>query len=217
MRGTPPRRVRSTLPALGLTLGVLLSIAGSAPVLAQPPAVTPMADVGFPPPGAKWTIRTVTTDSTRTVTFTALEEGSQGGRPVYRATDGVDVLVYDKATRNWIARVRNGQERASAMPHGGAFSWPLSVGKQWRAIFRFADRVRGRSWDPVEATWEVEAFRSDTRRVRLGSGGRIHPARSDPQGGCGHAEAGRPGSPSLACPPRSLYSVLTLPRALPTI
>ncbi|PWU23918.1 MAG: hypothetical protein C5B48_07765 [Candidatus Rokuibacteriota bacterium] len=147
----------------GLSLAVLLIAATTVSAEAQPASTPPTADVAFPPPGAKWVIRTSTANgSIRVITYTVLEGGSYADRPVYRVTDGIDTLVYDKATANFVARVRNGHERVIDTPHAGTFSWPLEVGKKWRATRRLEDRVLGRSWDPVESNWEVEAFEDVT-------------------------------------------------------
>jgi hypothetical protein len=91
-----------------------------------------------------------------------IEEGTYGGRPVYRVTDGTDVLVFDKATTNYIARLRDGQAVHRITPHAGSYSWPLAVGKQWTASFRSEHLDVGRSFDPVESSWRVEAYEDIT-------------------------------------------------------
>ena len=129
----------------------------------EPPAGTVKVDVGIPSVGTKWVTRRTdhqaggTTDRTSTVV-----EASYQGRSVYGITDGTDVSVFDKATRNWIATLRDGKERFAASPDDGTFTWPLWVGKSWMASYTYDDRERGRSWNPVQTWWKVAAYEDVT-------------------------------------------------------
>lgn len=142
---------------LGL-IGFLGGCAAVEPPTEPPPAVL-RVDVGFPSSGTRWVTRTLNQDgSTSTTTFTVLAEDFHEGKPVYRLQSGRDIRVYDKATRNWISTLRDRNERFQAAPHDGTFSWPLWVGKWWRASYTYYDHVQGRSWSPVDFTWTVEAY-----------------------------------------------------------
>ena len=125
----------------------------------EPPAGAVTADMGFPAPGTKsvFAQKDLKSGSVTTRTFTYLEDGTYKGAPVFQATDGVDTFVLDKATRNWIATLRDGKERRSTSPDAGAYSWPLWVGKKWRAKYKYRDHERGRSFD-IRYDWKVEAY-----------------------------------------------------------
>jgi hypothetical protein len=91
-----------------------------------------------------------------------MEEGAYGGKPVYRISDGAGIMIFDKATRNFVATLReDGQERTAVSPHDGTFSWPLWVGKSWRSSYTLYDRARGRS-DQLGVSWKVEAYEDVT-------------------------------------------------------
>jgi hypothetical protein len=96
-----------------------------------------------------------------TLTFTALEDGTHEGKPVYRLSDGTDIRIFDKATRNYVASLRDGKERIAVSPHDGTVSWPLFVGKSWRSTFTIHNRDRGRS-DTVGVSWKAEAYEDVT-------------------------------------------------------
>jgi hypothetical protein len=74
------------------------------------------------------------------------------------ATDGVRAYVYDKPTRNIRAVLEGDRELRRWTPHGGAFSWPLLVGKEWHVGCRIDFWDKQRSFEPVENTWKVEDF-----------------------------------------------------------
>ncbi len=138
---------------------VLMSVATAQEKVATETKV----EVEFPPPGTKWVTRTADhAGATSIRTSTVLEGGSYEGKPVYRVSDGTDVRVFDKATTNWIATLRDGKERFAASPNEGVFSPPLQVGKWWKASYTYYDRGRGRSWSPIETTWKVEAYEDVT-------------------------------------------------------
>lgn len=129
----------------------------------EPPAGAVTADMGFPAPGTKvvFTQKDLKSGSVTTRTVTYLEDGTYKDMPVLQATDGVDTFVLDKATRNWIASLREGKERRSASPHVGSFSWPLWVGKKWKATYKYRDHERGSSFD-IRYDWKVEDYKDVT-------------------------------------------------------
>ncbi len=141
-----------------LLLALLLSgCAATAP--SEPPAGSARFDAAVPAVATKAVYRI--TDhrrgEAREETWTVVET-SHEGRPVFGISDGVNVRVFDKATGNWLATLRDGKERFAAAPDDGTFSWPLWVGKSWMASYTYYDRERGRSWDPVVSWWKVAAY-----------------------------------------------------------
>jgi len=100
--------------------------------------------------------------STREETWTVTEAPSYKGRAVFGISNGVDLQLFDKTTRNWIATLRNGEERSSARPDGGEFLWPLWVGKSWTATFGFYNHEAGRNWSSVQNRWKVTAYEDIT-------------------------------------------------------
>lgn len=144
-------------------LALIVFLAGCAAMATRPPVGSVEAGMAFPPPGTKWILRQVDhTGVIRTITRTVLEEGFYEGRPVYRESDGVNTYIYDKATRNHITTLRRDKERYVYSPHHGTFSWPLWVGKWWVASYAVDHRELGRTWNPVETTWKVEAYEDVT-------------------------------------------------------
>jgi len=85
-------------------------------------------------------------------------ETAHTGRPVFGISDGVEMRVFDKATGNWLATLRDGKERFAASPDDGTFSSPLWIGKSWTASYTDHDRERGRSWNPVVSWWKVTTY-----------------------------------------------------------
>lgn len=144
-----------------LAVAVLLAACATAPV--EPPAGAVKVDAAAPAPGTKWVTRTLDHQSGGVTEQTwTMVEASYPGRTVYGATDGTDTRVHDKATRNWIATLRDGKERAAASPDDGTFAWPLWVGRTWMASYTYHDRERGRSWNPVQTWWKVAAYEDVT-------------------------------------------------------
>lgn len=147
-----------------LLLTLLLVLAGCATTAStEPPAGAVKFDAAMPAVGTKLVYRTTDHQGggTREETWTVVE-ASYEKRLVFGISDGVDLRIYDKATGNWIATLRDGKERISMSPDSGTFSWPLWVGKSWLATFAYYDRVRGRSWNPVENWWKVAAYEDVT-------------------------------------------------------
>src|SRR3990172_423573 len=99
---------------LGAGLVVLLS--GCATVDSRPPAEV-TAEMEFPAPGTQWMTRRVDqAGATSTTTWSVLDHGAYKEKPVYRVSDQVHVLVYDTATRSWMAPLRVEDERQSGFP-----------------------------------------------------------------------------------------------------
>lgn len=145
-------------------VALMLFLGGCAGAMAtEPPPGAVKVDREFPAPGTKWVIRSTDhTGAETTATITALGDGTYEGKPVYRVSDGVDVLVFDKATHSWVATLRGDKERFSASPHDGSGSSPLWVGKTWPASFTYYDRERGRSFSGVTLWWKVAAHEDVT-------------------------------------------------------
>lgn len=129
----------------------------------EPPADAVKADIGFPSVGTKWVTKTVShTGIAWTITHTVLDEGTYKGTPVYRVSDGVNILMFDKATRNWIAAVRAGTERAAASPYHPLYSFPLWVGKSWVTNYNYYDGDRERTFFHVPWRAKVTAYEDVT-------------------------------------------------------
>ena len=139
---------------------IFVFVVGCATFPAGPPAGVFTADVGFPPLGTKWLYRRVDQrGTTGTTMFTVLEEGTYQGKPVYRVdVGGLDIYIYDKATANKMALIRGGKELFASLPHDGALSWPLWVGKSWTATYTWYDREYGLTERDVNISWKVEAY-----------------------------------------------------------
>ncbi len=140
-----------------------LFLTGCATAATEPPAGSARFDFAVPTVGTKTVYRIADHQrgGTREETWTVVET-THGGRPVFGLSDGVDVRVFDKATGNWLATLRDGKERFAASPDDGTFSWPLWVGKSWMASYTYYDRERGRSWNPVVTWWKVVAYEDVT-------------------------------------------------------
>ncbi len=129
----------------------------------EPPADAVKADIGFPSVGTKWETKTVNNKGRAwAITHTVLGEGTYKGTPVYRVSDGVNIRMFDKATRNWIAKVRAGTERSAASPYHPVYSFPLWVGKSWIAGYTYYDRDRGRTFFDVPWRAKVTAYEDVT-------------------------------------------------------
>lgn len=146
-----------------LAVGLIVLLAGCTTVGSEPSRDLVSADVEFPAPGSRWITRSSDqTGRAWTTTWNVLEEGSYQGKPVYRVSDQTNTLVYDKATRNWMATLRSDEELSSASPHNGFFAWPLQVGKLWAWTYAFQDYQRGRRAPRVRTAWQVESFEDVT-------------------------------------------------------
>jgi len=149
-------------------IGLIAFLGGCATASTPPPTEGVKAEAGFPSPGTKWAYQTVDqAGATTRVLYTALDEATYEGKSVYRMSDGANVLLIDRATRNWVATVREAKERASASPSDQGFSFPMWVGKSWEAKYSYNDRDRGLSFSDVTYSWKVEAY--EEVRVPAGS------------------------------------------------
>lgn len=145
------------------SIALLPLFAACATAPPEPPAGAMKVYAEIPAVGTKWvTKRTDHQTGGATGRTWTIVEVSYPGRAVYGTSDGTETAVYDKATRNWIATLRGGNERFAASPDDGTFSWPLWVGKSWMASYTYDDRERGRSFSPVQAWWTVAAYENVT-------------------------------------------------------
>ena len=119
------------------------------------------AELGFPPVGVTWVIKTVEhgTDFSFTRTIAALGETTHDGRPVYRTTGGA---LFDKATRNWTASVKGRKERRSASPYVPTYAFPLWVGKSWQGTYIYKDHERGDTYTNIVWRGKVTAHEDVT-------------------------------------------------------
>jgi len=141
-------------------VGLTLLVSARPTVPAEAPAGAVKADMGFPPVGTKWVSRTVEEPGeTKTQVFTVMQEGTYKDKQVFQMSDGVETIVLDRATRNWIATLRDGKVDRSASPHNGELSFPIWVGKSWVARYRFYDsKTAGPSHYDVTYSWKVTAY-----------------------------------------------------------
>ena len=157
------RHASGTMLATLVLLGAVVLVPASA--LAGPPAGTPVAAMkGFPVPGTRWVLATTSADGvTRRMTWVVLENGVHRGQPIYRVTNGMEIIALDQATVNFVARLdREGRPVFALSPHEGQFDWPLWVGKRWISKFNAIDFVRGATFDDIETQWTVEAYEDVT-------------------------------------------------------
>ena len=156
-------------------MGLIVLLAGCATVGSEPSRDLVSADLEFPAPGSRWITRSSDqTGRTWTTTWNVLEEGSYQGMPAYRVSDQLNTLVYDKATRNWMATPRWDEELLAASPHNGFFDWPLQVGKWWISTYAYQDYQRGRRVPRVQTTWQVDAYEDVTVAAGTFKAFRLH-------------------------------------------
>ena len=125
----------------------------------EPPAGAIKADVGFPPTGTRWRARFINAQAvTTTNLFTVVDDEIRDGKPVHRRNYGTSAALYDKATANHVATVRNAKETVSYTPHDGNFDWPLYVGKSWKARYAYRNLVNQTTIDPVQYEYRVETY-----------------------------------------------------------
>lgn len=127
---------------------------------AEPSVEAVKAELGFPSVGTTWVRKIVVHGEGKTITRTdtVLEEATHGGRPVYRISDGTKIRLYDKATGNWTANVREGMELQVASPYVATYAFPLWEGKIWQARFTYKDRERERTFFDVPWLGRVMAY-----------------------------------------------------------
>jgi hypothetical protein len=134
---------------------------------AEPSAEAVKAELGFPSVGTIWktklVLHTEHTQGTLTKNYTVLEDGNYEGRPVHRVSDGAKLVLYDKATANWTANVREGgRELQVASPYVATYAFPLWVGKIWQSTFNYEDRERDRTFSDVPWLGRVIAYEDVT-------------------------------------------------------
>jgi hypothetical protein len=135
----------------------------AAPTVTQPTTGSPMADAAFPPLGATWDVRITNLndgssyEETRSVTSADYKGGKYPA-----VSSGNQILVFDPATRNQVATLRNGMEESTWSPDGGQFSWPLFVGKTWSPEYTEIESVAQRRFTNVRPQRRVEAFEDVT-------------------------------------------------------
>lgn len=135
--------------------------AAETPFGAQPGAMT--AEVGFPAVGTKWVGRIIPQKGpTVTLTYTVIEDSVFESKPVHRIVGGADTYLYDVATGNMTATLRQGKEVTSTTPHDGTLSWPLYLGKTWTATYTYNDRLQGMTVGPVNSEYRVVAYENVT-------------------------------------------------------
>ena len=114
--------------------------------------------------GTQTVWRLVDQSGERSVTHTVLDDVSDfDGRPVFRESNGRVTQVFNAVNNNWIATLDNrGEVTLSAEPDTGTYNWPLWVGKQWLASYRYTDHEQQKSINPVVRNWKVVAYESVT-------------------------------------------------------
>ena len=68
------------------------------------------------------------------------------GAPAYGVQNGVEIAVLNPQTFNQMALMRNGRESETFTPDSQSFSWPLWVGKSWRATGSFQGALPATDW-----------------------------------------------------------------------
>ena len=84
------------------------------------------------------------------------------------ACNGRTHIVLDAETRSWAGCMADGKFLAEVRPHNGRFSWPLQVGKKWRAEPRWVDHVVQPDWSGQYWT-EFEVVAYEEVRVPAGN------------------------------------------------
>jgi len=130
-----------------------------------PPPGGPIAEATYPPPGARWKLRTTERTLFRETVldrdFTAVPAELNGVRGYGLASPG-HVRVLNAATFNTIGSTENGKVATVASPEIGPFSWPLWVGKSWDTTYTFTDFVYGQHWPVARSHATVTAFEDVT-------------------------------------------------------
>ena len=129
-----------------------------------PPEGADKAEVGFPSVGTKWAREIVVHGKDISITrfYTVLEESTHGGKPVHRISDGDKIILFDKATRNQIARIRAGKELSLASPYVPVYAFPMWVGKSWQITYTYNDRKRDMTMENLVWRGRVTAYEDVT-------------------------------------------------------
>ena len=161
-------------------VAIALAAAGCATEMAEAPAVEVVMDPDAPvteaPPvygvGSNWTTDHTVNGETERITSTIVEKREIDGRVVdvhsYSipesspgfVCDGANGAMVDAVTHNWKGCLKDGEILAYLSPHNGQYSWPIEVGKSWRAERTWTDNVlhpdySGPGWEEYAVVaWE---------------------------------------------------------------
>lgn len=125
----------------------------------EPRQAPPAVDMALPAEGTRLVYRTTDGSGRESIdAWTVLADGDYHGRPVARLGNGVETRLFDRASRNWLATLKDGREVEAVEPHQGIWSWPLRVGNRWRAEFVYHDLAHGVTVGPIGTEWTVEDF-----------------------------------------------------------
>ncbi len=128
-----------------------------------PPEGARTFEVSFPPPGSSWAERTVFQDGkSNSRTFTAMKDGVDKGKPVYRASSEKTVMAFNHDSRSLVWLGAAGKEELRFSPHYGSFSPPLWAGKKWIHIMAVIDPVKGERAGPMRVPFQVEGLEDVT-------------------------------------------------------
>ena len=127
------------------------------PETAQIPQGVVMAKAGFPPVGTRYVYKFVNKKGAYKRSFTVIEDAVFEGSKVHRVQikERDVVNLYDAASANWMAQIRNGALERSAKPHDGLLRFPLSIGQKHQAKFTFTKQGKSRI---IVQRIEVQAF-----------------------------------------------------------
>ena len=131
------------------------------PETSQIPQVVVMEKAGFPTVGTRYVYKIVTDKKTYKRSFTVVEDTVFQESKVHRVQmKEKDVVnLYDAASANWMAQIRNGTLERFAKPHDDLLRFPLSVGQKHDAKFTFTNQGKSRI---IVQRIEVQAFEKMT-------------------------------------------------------
>jgi hypothetical protein len=161
----------------------------------QPPAGAVTANAAYPPIGAKWAVRITerrllqSSTEDRGITAAAVAFDGQRG---YGLVSARLTCVLDPSTFNPIGTLVDGNVAITERPYAALFSWPLWVGKTWRATCYRADRVYGGAWPAAQSDTRVAAFENVVVPA-----GRFDAFRIEFVGGIGSDAQSTPQAPGL--------------------
>lgn len=127
--------------------------------MGAPREAPPIVDMALPAEGTRLVYRTTDGRGRESVdAWTVLADGDYEGHPVARLSNGEETRLFDRASRNWLVTLKGDRAVEAVEPHQGTWSWPLRVGKSWRAEFVYHDLVHGVTVGPIGTEWTVEDF-----------------------------------------------------------